>query len=119
MNQPMNDALIKQLKKVVKEKKEFPIGILAYFGPDNKTISKIVAIIVERPNADPLLRKWIKYEILSDPSVAAEIGQYFLDHDTKDVVIGEGVLGCPHEEGVDFPKGEDCPQCPYWSKLSD
>jgi hypothetical protein len=22
--------------------------------------------------------------------------------------------GCPHEEGEDFPHGEDCPFCPFW-----
>ena len=119
MYQTMNATLIKQLRKVLREKKGLPIGILTYFGPDNKTITKIVAIIVEKSNVEPLLRKWIKPEILSDPGVATEIGQYFLDHNTKDIVIAEGVLGCPHEEGVDYPKGEDCPQCPYWKNLTD
>ena len=23
-------------------------------------------------------------------------------------------MGCPHEEGEDFPEGEDCPFCPFW-----
>ena len=23
-------------------------------------------------------------------------------------------MGCPHEEGEDFPLGEDCPFCPFW-----
>jgi hypothetical protein len=23
-------------------------------------------------------------------------------------------MGCPHEEGEDFPVGEDCPFCPFW-----
>jgi hypothetical protein len=25
------------------------------------------------------------------------------------------ILGCPHEEGIDYPKGQVCPQCPYWA----
>jgi len=25
-----------------------------------------------------------------------------------------GVIGCPHEEGIDYPLGEDCPFCPFW-----
>jgi len=25
-----------------------------------------------------------------------------------------GNIGCPHEEGLDFPEGEDCPFCPFW-----
>ena len=24
-------------------------------------------------------------------------------------------LGCPHEEGVDYPEGQICPQCPFWA----
>lgn len=23
-------------------------------------------------------------------------------------------MGCPHEEGEDFPVGENCPFCPFW-----
>lgn len=26
----------------------------------------------------------------------------------------DGNIGCPHEEGEDFPSGEDCPFCPFW-----
>ena len=26
-----------------------------------------------------------------------------------------GNMGCPHEEGEDFPDGEDCPFCPFWA----
>ncbi|HEY2587148.1 MAG TPA: hypothetical protein VGI81_15480 [Tepidisphaeraceae bacterium] len=22
--------------------------------------------------------------------------------------------GCPHEEGIDFPLGQECPFCPFW-----
>jgi hypothetical protein len=25
------------------------------------------------------------------------------------------MLGCPHEEGIDYPEGEACPECPYWA----
>jgi hypothetical protein len=24
------------------------------------------------------------------------------------------VIGCPHEEGIDFPEGQECPYCPFW-----
>ena len=26
----------------------------------------------------------------------------------------DGNMGCPHEEGEDFPAGGDCPFCPWW-----
>jgi hypothetical protein len=25
------------------------------------------------------------------------------------------IIGCPHEEGIDYPDGQKCPQCPYWA----
>jgi hypothetical protein len=28
--------------------------------------------------------------------------------------LSDGNMGCPHEEGQDFPHGEDCPFCPFW-----
>lgn len=24
------------------------------------------------------------------------------------------IIGCPHEEGKDYPMGKKCPQCPFW-----
>ena len=32
-------------------------------------------------------------------------------HGVKSVAMTEGNMGCPHEEGEDFPLGEDCP---FW-----
>jgi len=26
-----------------------------------------------------------------------------------------GIIGCPHEEGTDYPEGKSCPQCPFWA----
>lgn len=23
------------------------------------------------------------------------------------------IIGCPHEEGIDYPDGQVCPQCPF------
>ena len=35
-------------------------------------------------------------------------------HGVKQVAMSRGNMGCPHEEGEDFPHGEDCPFCPFW-----
>ena len=32
------------------------------------------------------------------------------------VAMSDGNMGCPHEEGQDFPHGEDCPFCPFWKE---
>ena len=26
----------------------------------------------------------------------------------------ESIIGCPHEEGKDYPDSQVCPQCPFW-----
>jgi hypothetical protein len=28
------------------------------------------------------------------------------------------IIGCPHEEGIDYPLGRTCPQCPFWAGMN-
>ena len=48
-----------------------------------------------------------------------EIGEAILDfirrHGARSVVMADRIMGCPHEEGTDYPEGEVCPQCPFWA----
>ncbi|WP_245365652.1 hypothetical protein [Rhizobium sp. N4311] len=37
------------------------------------------------------------------------------DNDVKSVAAMDGIFGCPHEEGIDYPLGEACPACSYWN----
>ena len=37
------------------------------------------------------------------------------ENGAKSVVLSDGIIGCPHEEGKDYPEGETCPECPYWA----
>jgi hypothetical protein len=46
--------------------------------------------------------------------VQQEMKEFFLQHGVKSVAMSQGNMGCPHEEGEDFPQGEDCPFCPFW-----
>ncbi len=52
--------------------------------------------------------------VKDDPKVQREIGEFFQQYGVKSVVATEENMGCPHEEGKDFPVGDDCPFCPYW-----
>ena len=31
------------------------------------------------------------------------------------LVTADRIIGCPHEEGIDYPEGQACPQCPFWA----
>ena len=37
------------------------------------------------------------------------------EHRVKQVIAVERIIGCPHEEGLDYPEGMKCPLCPFWS----
>lgn len=37
------------------------------------------------------------------------------EHEVRTLMMHEKILGCPHEEGIDYPEGEPCPCCPYWN----
>jgi hypothetical protein len=37
------------------------------------------------------------------------------ENEAKSVVMADRIIGCPHEEGVDYPDGSKCPQCPFWA----
>ena len=107
--------LLEQLRKTIQSKTNFPIGVLAYYGPDDKTITKIIGIVIPSKGIKPILKRWQGPEIATDHEAAAEIGQFFRTHKAQEVVMTDGIIGCPHEEGVDYPVGESCPQCPFWS----
>jgi len=36
------------------------------------------------------------------------------EHDARSLVMMEEFFSCPHEEGIDYPEGGSCPQCPFW-----
>ena len=43
-------------------------------------------------------------------SVLAQIKKF----EVRSLIMMEAVFGCPHEEAIDYPEGEACPQCPFW-----
>ena len=93
---------------------EFPIGTIAYYGPDDKTTTKIVAGVVTEEEAEPIIRRWVATDVTTNPKVQQEIDNFFKQHGVTRVGMSDGNIGCPHEEGEDFPVGGDCPFCPWW-----
>jgi hypothetical protein len=95
--------------------KKYPVGTIAYYGPDDRKITKIVAAVVEYENAEPILERWVSTTVSHNPKVQRQIKTLFDRHKVKSVIATDGNIGCPHEEGMDFPRGEDCPFCPFWA----
>ncbi len=95
-------------------KPRFPIGTVALYGPNDRITTKVVAGVIKRDGADPILERWMGTNIKDSPKVKRQMKEFFDKHGVKSVVATDTNMGCPHEEGQDFPLGGDCPFCPYW-----
>jgi hypothetical protein len=93
---------------------QYPIGTVAMYGPDDKTTTKITAGVILHDGAEPIMKRWVATDVTTNPKVQQEMKDFFLQHSVKSVAMSQGNMGCPHEEGEDFPLGEDCPFCPFW-----
>jgi len=58
------------------------------------------------------------YTVDKDIRFRLDMPQVFIarlqEHGVKSLVMAERIFGCPHEEAIDYPKGEPCPLCPFW-----
>ena len=96
----------------------YPVATVAFYGPNDKQATKVAVGIVrgESVEADPLER-WLseQSDVRSDPDIAGQIAAFIETHAVRSVVLVDRIIGCPHEEGVDYPVGTACPQCPFWA----
>jgi len=105
-------------KKAKKGFKGYPVATVAYYGPDNKRASKVAVGIILQEDSDPVdMRRWFSEQgdVRLDQSIGNEILEYIRQHEVKSIAMSDGIIGCPHEEGIDYPDGETCPQCPFWA----
>ena len=47
-------------------------------------------------------------------AIGEQVLAFFEQHGVRSVVMTDGIIGCPHEEGVDYD-GTTCPRCPFWA----
>jgi hypothetical protein len=99
----------KNLKKLLnKEFRGYPIATIVYYGPDDKKATKVAVGIVPYENAEPsILERWFNedIDIRKDRITNEEIIKFIKENKAKSVVMADRIMGCPHEEGVDYPDG--------------
>jgi len=108
-------ALIKKSKKGFAG---YPVATVAFYGPNDKKATKLVVGIVahEGAQAEPL-SKWYseaETDLRNDPQVLEQALSFIREHEAKSIAMADRIIGCPHEEAIDYPEGEACPQCPFW-----
>ncbi|WP_228040811.1 hypothetical protein [Nodosilinea sp. LEGE 07088] len=104
--------------KARREGQGYPIATVAYYGPNEELATKVAVGIVEKNQEVADLKRWIteSSEIRIDEAVNREVLAFIKRKRAKQVIMTDGIMGCPHEEGIDYPEGEVCPQCPYWAE---
>jgi len=106
---------------------------IAFYGPDDTRASKLVVSVLWRADQDghfteadqeleapkeELLhqQKWLSdtADLREDGKLARDVLRLIDKHNARTVAMPEAIIGCPHEEGTDYPGREACPQCPFW-----
>ncbi|MDA3898279.1 MAG: hypothetical protein PF482_19255 [Desulfobacteraceae bacterium] len=109
----------KKIKKLLnKGFRGYPVATIAYYGPDDKNATKVAVGIVPSEDAEPdILKRWFNeaIDIRKDRIISEEIIQFIKENKAKSVVMTDRIMGCPHEEGVDYPDGSKCPKCSFWA----
>ena len=100
---------------------KYPLATISAYGPDNTRATKLVVGIQRRAGQkSPMeMRSWSSDagDVRHDQVIAAELADWLRSRGIKDTVSYDRIIGCPHEEGIDYPMGRACPQCPFWSGI--
>lgn len=97
----------------------YPTGTVAFYGPDNTRASKVTVGIVLEEDAEPeYMKKWFSKvgDVRDDAETLQAVSDFLEEHSVLSMAMTPALYGCPHEEGIDYPEGKVCPQCPYWAK---
>lgn len=112
----MQDRFLKRLRKKAKRgMRGWPVATIAFYGPDLSRASKAAVGIIAYEDAEPEMRAWTldTGDVRTDPAIAREILEYIDEHGALSVTMSGGIIGCPHQEGIDY-EGEWCPVCEFW-----
>ena len=97
----------------------YPVATVAFYGPTDKLATKVAVSIILTENGQPdFLERWFsddQSDVRNDPAIGEQVLAFLKAHAPRSTVVADRIIGCPHEEGTDYPDGTSCPQCPYWA----
>lgn len=96
----------------------YPIATLAFYGPTSEFASKVVVSVFLAETEKPdFLERFVSADsdVRSDEDIGSQVLAVIRSHAVRSVVMADRIIGCPHEEGVDYPEGKSCPQCQFWA----
>ena len=96
----------------------YPVATVAFYGSDDRVATKVaVGIVLAKDQKSAFLERWFSDsgDVRNNHEVNEQILQFIRTHEVKTVAMADRIIGCPHEEGVDYPADSTCPQCPFWA----
>ena len=105
-------------KKAKRGNRGYPLATVAFYGPDGSRASKVVVgIKPDEQSAVTDMKKWTSdvSDVRRDPGIGNEILEFIRTHAVLTVLMTDRIIGCPHEEGIDYDEGTVCPVCLYWA----
>jgi len=94
----------------------YPVATVAYYGKDDKFATKAAVSILDEKDNVISMERWYcdTSDVRTDQIVSQAIVSFIKEQRAKSVVIADRILGCRHEEGIDYPEGSVCLSCPFW-----
>jgi len=111
-------ALWPLTKKAHRGFRGYPVATVAFYGPDDRRASKVAVGILPTEGGEATeLERWFSddHDVRDDVDIATAMLNFVEQHAAKTVVVTDRIIGCPHEEGTDYPDGQKCPRCQFWA----
>src|SRR5215469_7503737 len=117
-----NDRMLERARNRLRKRAKrglrgYPVATVALYGPDDTRATKLTVGIVPAEGADVTdLRSWFseRTDIRNDPGVAEEVLAFIDAAGARSIVMTDRIIGCPHEEGIDYDRPA-CPACLFWA----
>jgi hypothetical protein len=96
----------------------YPIATIAFYGPTADFASKVAVGVFRTETEDPdVLERFFSEgtDVRFDKAVGEKVLSVIESHGVQSVMMTDSIIGCPHEEGIDYPEGTSCPKCPFWA----
>src|SRR2546430_274335 len=92
-------------KKAHKGFRGYPVATIAHYGPNDQHATKVVVSIINTEGGEPaFMNKWYSEatDVRADAQITAEMTQFIAAHAPKSVLALDRIIGCPHEEGIEY-----------------
>jgi hypothetical protein len=70
---------------------KYPIGTMAFYGPDDKTTTKIAAGVFKGPDSKAIIKRWVATDVMTNPKIQQQIKDFFEQHGVKSVSMSVGI----------------------------